>query len=91
MMQTCLTGTISKRLKCWNSKTIDATDVDDAGWVARGGCLLQQGGNKPRQVEDSVEVQSEYSSPSRGRIFIVRSTPVRSGVVNKNMQLWLVN
>lgn len=91
MMQAGLTSTISKRLKCWDSKTIDATDVDDAGWVARSSCLLQQGGNKPRQIEDSVEVQSENPSPSRGRIFIVRSTPVRSGVVHKNMQLWLVN
>ena len=87
VVQSGLASAVGKGFQSWDPYSINTTDVDNASWVARRGSLLQQGGEKPGEVEYPMEVEREYSCPGRGGIFIVRSAPVGSRVVDENMQL----
>lgn len=88
VVQTRLTGTVRKRLERRNAQSIDTPDVDNSGRIARRRSVLQQRGDQLRDVEDAVEIQCKDSRPGRRWVFIVRGTPVRTRVVDKDVELW---
>lgn len=89
VVQTRLASTVRKRLERRNAQSINAPDVDNPGRIAGRRSVLQQRGDQLRDIEDTVEVQCKDSRPGRRWVFIVRRTPVRTRVVNKDMELWL--
>lgn len=87
VVQTGLAGTIGEGLERGDTEPVNAANVDDAGRVIRGRCLLQKRSHKLSEIEDPVEVEGEDSSESGGRILVVGSAPVRTGVVDQDVEL----
>lgn len=76
MVQTGLARTIGEGLERGNPETVNAANVDDAGRVIGGRCLLQEGSHELSEIKDSVEVEGQDTSESGGRILVVGSAPV---------------
>lgn len=87
VMQAGFTSTVSECFERGNPETVNASNVDDSRRIIGRACFLKQGCQKAREIEDSVEIQGEHSGPSGGRILVVRSSPVGSGIVDENMKL----
>lgn len=86
MVQARFAGAVGKCFKRWDAKPIDTADVDDASWVASRSSLLQQGSDELRQIENPMQVKRKNPGPGIRWIFVIRSAPVRPGVVDKNME-----
>lgn len=87
VVQASLASTVCESLECRNPQSINTSDVNDPGGVARGSSILEQRRDELRDVEDTLEVQCKDSCPGGGWIFIVRCTPVRARVVDEDMKL----
>jgi hypothetical protein len=90
VVQTSLARAVSKGLERGDTKTVNAANVDDAGRVIWGGCLLEEGSNELGKIEDTVQIEGEHAGESLGRILVVGGTPVRARVVNQDVELYKI-
>lgn len=89
MVQTRLASTVRECFESGDSQSIDTSDVDNTGRVLGRAGALQQRCKESRNVENTVKVQSKDPCPRGRRVFVVWGTPVRSGVIDKNVELWM--
>jgi hypothetical protein len=87
MVQTGLAGTVGKGLERGHPQTIDTANVDNACRVVRSRGFLQEGSNQLCEIEDTMQVEGEDASKGLAGILIVWGTPVRAGVVDKDVEL----
>ena len=88
-MQTRLAGTVCKCFESGDPQPIDTSDIDNTGRVLGRAGALQQRCEESRDVENTVKVQGKDPCPRGRRVFVVWGTPVRTRVIDKNVELWI--
>lgn len=87
MVQAGFAGAVCICFQRGDPDSINAPNIDDPRRVVWPRSFLKQRCHKTGEIEDAVEVQREHPGPGGGRVFIVRSSPVGAGVVDKHMKL----
>lgn len=87
VVQTGLAGTVCKGFERGNTKTINASNVDDTRRVVRTSSLLQKRSHKLGKIEDTVQVEGQDTGEGFGGILVIRGSPVGTGVVDQDIEL----
>lgn len=87
MVKTGLGSGVRKSLEGGDAQSIDATNIDDACWGARGRSGFEKGCDSLRELKDTFQVEVEDAIPCCGGILVEGLAPVAAAVVDEDVEL----
>lgn len=87
MVKTGLGSGVRKSLEGGDAQSIDAANIDDACWGARGRSGFKKGCDSLRELKDTFQVEVEDTIPCCGGILVEGLAPVAAAVVDEDVEL----